>query len=117
MQNYENKHREILEEWGQQKRFWNQKYQVEYSVQGGQLPPEEAETYIGMIAKKVSPASLYRMSFIIDGEDVDMGYEIIPPEIPFERIRRITGYLVGTLDRFNDAKRAEVEDRLKHETL
>ena len=32
----------------------------------------------------------------------------------FERIRRITGYLVGTLDRFNNAKRAEVRDRLKH---
>lgn len=31
--------------------------------------------------------------------------------IKFERIRRITGYLVGTLDRFNDGKRAEVEDR------
>ena len=34
--------------------------------------------------------------------------------IPFERIRRITGYLVGTLDRFNDAKLAEVRDRVKH---
>lgn len=33
---------------------------------------------------------------------------------PFERIRRITGYLVGTLDRFNDAKRSEVRERLKH---
>jgi ribonucleoside-triphosphate reductase (formate) len=33
---------------------------------------------------------------------------------PFERIRRITGYLVGTLDRFNNAKRAEVNDRVKH---
>ncbi len=32
----------------------------------------------------------------------------------FERIRRITGYLVGTVDRFNDAKRAEVRDRVKH---
>ncbi len=32
----------------------------------------------------------------------------------FERIRRVTGYLVGTLDRFNDAKRAEVEERVKH---
>jgi hypothetical protein len=32
----------------------------------------------------------------------------------FERIRRITGYLVGTVDRFNDAKKAEVEDRVKH---
>lgn len=34
--------------------------------------------------------------------------------VSFERIRRITGYLVGTLDRFNDAKRAEVEHRTKH---
>lgn len=34
--------------------------------------------------------------------------------VPFERIRRITGYLVGTLDRFNDAKREEVENRVKH---
>ncbi len=35
----------------------------------------------------------------------------------FERIRRITGYLVGTVDRFNNGKRAEVEDRVKHMTL
>lgn len=34
--------------------------------------------------------------------------------VKFERIRRITGYLVGTLDRFNNAKRAEVRDRVKH---
>ena len=34
--------------------------------------------------------------------------------VPFERIRRITGYLVGTLDRFNNAKRAEEHDRVKH---
>lgn len=34
--------------------------------------------------------------------------------VQFERIRRITGYLVGTIDRFNDGKRAEVEDRVKH---
>ncbi len=35
-------------------------------------------------------------------------------ELPFERIRRITGYLVGTLDRFNNAKRSEEHDRVKH---
>lgn len=34
--------------------------------------------------------------------------------IKFERIRRITGYLVGTLDRFNNAKRQEVKDRVVH---
>jgi len=35
-------------------------------------------------------------------------------ELKFNRIRRITGYLVGTLDRFNNAKRKEVEERVKH---
>ena len=35
-------------------------------------------------------------------------------DVPFERIRRITGYLVGTLDRFNNGKRAEEHDRVKH---
>lgn len=34
--------------------------------------------------------------------------------VGFERIRRITGYLVGTIDRFNNGKRAEVMDRVKH---
>ena len=37
--------------------------------------------------------------------------------IRFERIRRITGYLVGTVDRFNNAKRAEVADRVKHAAM
>ena len=35
-------------------------------------------------------------------------------DVKFERIRRITGYLVGTLDRFNDAKASEVKERVKH---
>lgn len=45
-------------------------------------------------------------------------YGITPvfERVPFQRIRRITGYLVGTLDRFNNAKRAEVEDRVNHTT-
>jgi ribonucleoside-triphosphate reductase len=34
--------------------------------------------------------------------------------VKFERIRRITGYLVGTLDKWNDAKKAEEKDRVKH---
>ena len=37
--------------------------------------------------------------------------------VEFERIRRITGYLVGTLNRFNGGKRAEVEDRVKHDAF
>ncbi|MBO8416739.1 MAG: hypothetical protein IAB19_10195 [Proteobacteria bacterium] len=39
---------------------------------------------------------------------------VIGEGIKFQRIRRVTGYLVGTLDRFNDAKRAEEHDRVKH---
>ena len=42
--------------------------------------------------------------------------ELYYRHVPFDRIRRITGYLVGTLDRFNDAKRAEERDRVKHST-
>lgn len=34
--------------------------------------------------------------------------------VGFERIRRITGYLVGTVDRFNNGKKAEERDRVKH---
>ncbi len=40
---------------------------------------------------------------------------LIGEGVGFERIRRITGYLVGTLDRFNNAKRAEERDRVKHD--
>lgn len=49
---------------------------------------------------------------VCDDGYVDAQYTLTP--VPFERIRRITGYLVGTVDRFNDAKRAEERDRVKH---
>ena len=42
------------------------------------------------------------------------GSKLVGEGVKFQRIRRITGYLVGTLDRFNDAKRAEEKDRVKH---
>ena len=43
-------------------------------------------------------------------------YGITPifEKMPFQRIRRITGYLVGDLNRFNNAKLQEVVDRVKH---
>ena len=40
--------------------------------------------------------------------------KVVGEGVKFERIRRITGYLVGTLNRFNNAKRAEEHDRIKH---
>ena len=46
----------------------------------------------------------------------DKKNKVVGEGVKFERIRRITGYLVGTLDRFNNAKKAEVEDRVCHAT-
>lgn len=43
-----------------------------------------------------------------------MANEKMGKGVRFERIRRITGYLVGTMDKWNDAKKAEVRDRVKH---
>ncbi len=42
------------------------------------------------------------------------GGKSVGKDVGFERIRRITGYLVGTTDRFNNAKQAEERDRVKH---
>ena len=42
--------------------------------------------------------------------------KVVGEGVKFDRIRRITGYLVGTLDRFNNAKKAEVNDRGTHAT-
>ena len=47
-----------------------------------------------------------------DEKDVILTYDV--SAVPFQRIRRVTGYLVGTLDRWNNAKRAEEHDRVKH---
>lgn len=40
--------------------------------------------------------------------------KLVGEGVGFERIRRITGYLVGTVDRFNNGKKAEEKDRVKH---
>lgn len=49
---------------------------------------------------------------LADDGQVILDYQLKPRQ--FERIRRITGYLVGTIDRWNNAKRAEENDRVKH---
>ena len=49
---------------------------------------------------------------ILDGNNVSLDYDVQQPE--FQRVRRITGYLTGTLDKWNNAKRAEEKDRVKH---
>lgn len=73
---------------------------------------EEVRAYIARAHEKYPYGRLEYLILKVDGEEVDVGYGLEP--VPFDRVRRITGYLVGTLDRFNDAKRAEEHDRVKH---
>ena len=49
-----------------------------------------------------------------DAEMKQENVKTVGTGVGFERIRRITGYLVGTVDRFNTGKRAEEHDRVKH---
>lgn len=56
--------------------------------------------------------NLVSVSAVSGETDFDVRYELRQPK--FERIRRITGYLVGTTDRWNNAKRAEERERVKH---
>ena len=82
------------------------------TVTGGTLPQAEINTYVEQLKAQNPDKYIKTVDFIVDGDFVDMKYTY--DTVPFERIRRITGYLVGTVDRFNDAKRAEVQDRVKH---
>lgn len=84
-------------------------------VIGGELSQEEINAYIKHVEEKSPNEILSELNITLDGEYVDLEYKFTT--VPIERIRRITGYLVGTLDRFNDAKRAEVEDRVKHMSM
>ena len=48
------------------------------------------------------------------GTFMENSKKMVGEGVKFERIRRITGYLVGTVERFNDGKKAEEHDRVKH---
>ena len=85
---------------------------IKITVIGGQLEQEEIDAYIAHAKEKYPARKVNGLEIELDGDYVNIKYDLEP--IPFDRIRRITGYLVGTLDRFNAAKRAEVEDRVKH---
>ena len=81
------------------------------TVTGGQLEQAEINAYIQRAKEKFGKEP-FGIDIHVDGDYVDLSYDF--GNQPFHRIRRITGYLVGTLDRFNNAKRAEEADRVKH---
>ena len=75
----------------------------------GNVSQEEQKAYIDYLENKYQ-RKLKSLDIKVDEEFADLHYEF--EQVPFERIRRITGYLVGTMDHWNDAKRAE-ENRLQ----
>lgn len=77
---------------------------------------EEAYEYVQYISKSTTYKD--RLPEIerlyISFEEDDAILEVVMKSRPFERLRRITGYLVGTTDRWNDGKKAELNERVKH---
>ena len=71
---------------------------------------EEIEKYLEQSERKIP--NLKSVTFRLDGERVACEY--VAKTVPFERIRRITGYLTGDLNSWNNAKRAEESERVKH---
>jgi hypothetical protein len=86
---------------------------MKITVNGGTMPQVEIDEYVRRIRNRHPDRIISELTLTINGNYVDIEYNY--DTVPFERIRRITGYLVGTLDRFNDAKRAEESQRIKHE--
>ena len=77
----------------------------------GNAPAAEQQAYVDYLEKKYN-RKLKKLDIQLDDEFADLNYEF--EAAPFERIRRITGYLVGTMDHWNTAKAAEESDRVKH---
>lgn len=77
----------------------------------GNAGKQEAQAYVEYLENKYG-RKLESLDIQLDGDYADLDYKFA--HVPFERIRRITGYLVGTMDHWNDAKTAEEGDRVKH---
>jgi len=82
------------------------------NVLGGTLPQIEIDQYVEMLKTKYSGRTIQQLDITVDNDFVDIKTTLAP--LPFYRLRRITGYLTNTLDRWCDGKRAEERDRVKH---
>lgn len=82
-------------------------------IENGILEQKEIDAYVERAHELYDDKVIGIKIEVTDDEYVDITYTL-KNDVPFERIRRITGYLVGTLDKWNDAKRAEERDRVRH---
>ena len=89
---------------------------MKINASGENISQEEINEYVKYVEEKYPNKKIATLDLNVNGDYVDLNYTF-ENDVPFERIRRITGYLVGTLDRFNDGKRAEERDRVKHDVL
>lgn len=85
---------------------------MKINVNGSGVSQQEIDAYIEYGKKKYHGREITALTITPNGEFADLRFDFA--DVPFDRIRRITGYLVGTTQRFNNAKRAEETDRVKH---
>ena len=85
---------------------------IEVTAIGFEPSPGELESYVDYVTTRVDDDVIEIQVIMCDDGLVDVKYWVQGQK--FERIRRITGYLVGTTDRWNDSKQAEECDRVKH---
>ncbi|MBC8015720.1 MAG: hypothetical protein H7X79_08255 [Sporomusaceae bacterium] len=84
---------------------------MQVNVSGDAISDEELSIYLNTVQSKQN-RKIIRADVSVDKEGVDVNYML--ERVPFERIRRITGYLVGSTVKWNNGKRAEEKDRVKH---
>ena len=85
---------------------------MQINVTGGTIDRRELDAYVARANNKYPIGTVQALDIHVDGEFVDLQYHLAPR--PFSRIRRITGYLVGDMSHWNDAKAAEERDWVKH---
>jgi len=85
---------------------------MQINVTGGQLDQRELDAYVDRANSRYPVGTVQALDIHVDGDYVDLRYRLAPR--PFSRIRRITGYLVGDMSHWNNAKAAEERDRVKH---
>ena len=86
---------------------------IEVTVKGlNDVSEQEIISYIDMLEEE-NNEELSSLT-ISPAEEGSVALDYVLQPAKFERIRRMTGYLVGTIDRWNNAKRSEEHDRVKH---